>query len=78
RKSTVRRSVLCVVAVSKVRVDVDRNTTSRAAIMSFQPQMKRAAQLQQANPDKKLGSVYLDALADLDTPVTALLKLRKS
>ncbi|ETP44328.1 hypothetical protein F442_09063 [Phytophthora nicotianae P10297] len=36
--------------------------------MSFQPQMKRAAQLQQANPDKKLGSVYLDALADLDTP----------
>ncbi|ETI56484.1 anthranilate synthase component I [Phytophthora nicotianae P10297] len=45
--------------------------------MSFQPQLERVAQLQQHHPDKNLVPVYLDAVADLDTPVSVLLKLRE-
>ncbi|KAL4159546.1 hypothetical protein PRNP1_000123 [Phytophthora ramorum] len=47
--------------------------------MSFQPQLERVAQLQQLPEyaDKNLVPVYLDAVADLDTPVSVLLKLRE-
>ncbi|GMF19064.1 unnamed protein product [Phytophthora fragariaefolia] len=46
--------------------------------MSFQPRLERVAQLQQLaeNREKNLVPVYLDAVADLDTPVSVLLKLR--
>ncbi|CEG42662.1 anthranilate synthase component i [Plasmopara halstedii] len=44
--------------------------------MSIEPQLERIARLQQQHPDKNLAPVYLDAVADLDTPVSVLLKLR--
>ncbi|RLN68237.1 hypothetical protein BBJ28_00011078 [Nothophytophthora sp. Chile5] len=47
--------------------------------MAFLPRLERVAQLQQLpeNQDKNLVPVYLDAVADLDTPVSVLLKLRE-
>ncbi|KAI9905636.1 hypothetical protein PsorP6_013834 [Peronosclerospora sorghi] len=47
--------------------------------MSFLPPLERVAQLQQRaeNKDKNLMPVYFTALADLDTPVSVLLKLRR-
>uniref|UniRef100_M4BD08 anthranilate synthase n=1 Tax=Hyaloperonospora arabidopsidis (strain Emoy2) TaxID=559515 RepID=M4BD08_HYAAE len=47
--------------------------------MSIRPTLERVQQLQQLpeNQDKNLVPIYLDAVADLDTPVSVLLKLRK-
>ncbi|CAH0483110.1 unnamed protein product [Peronospora belbahrii] len=47
--------------------------------MVFLPQLERVVQLQQEpeNQGKNLIPVYLDAVADLDTPVSVLLKLRE-
>ncbi|CAH0488391.1 hypothetical protein KXD40_005684 [Peronospora effusa] len=47
--------------------------------MQLLPQLERIVQLQQQpeNKDKNLVPVYLDAVADLDTPVSVLLKLRE-
>ncbi|TDH72598.1 hypothetical protein CCR75_006108 [Bremia lactucae] len=44
--------------------------------MSFEPSLERITQLQQQHADKNLVPVYLNAAADLDTPVSVLLKLR--
>lgn len=44
--------------------------------MSFEPKLERIALLQQQHQDKNLVPVYLNAVADLDTPVSVLLKLR--
>ncbi|CAI5727734.1 unnamed protein product [Hyaloperonospora brassicae] len=46
--------------------------------MSFRPRLERVQQLQQLaeNREKNLVPVYVDAVADLDTPVSVLLKLR--
>ncbi|KAG7399226.1 hypothetical protein PHYBOEH_009392 [Phytophthora boehmeriae] len=47
--------------------------------MDFLPRLERVAELQKLpeNKDKNLVPVYLDAVADLDTPVSVLLKLRE-
>ncbi|GAB9469870.1 Anthranilate synthase component i [Globisporangium polare] len=47
--------------------------------MAFEPRLERIQQLQQLpeNAQKNLVPVYLDAVADLDTPVSVLLKLRE-
>ncbi|CAI5734051.1 unnamed protein product [Peronospora destructor] len=47
--------------------------------MPFLPQLKHVVQLQQQseNKNKNLLPVYLDVVADLDTPVSVLLKLRE-
>jgi anthranilate synthase component I len=47
--------------------------------MAFEPSLERVQQLRglPENQDKNLVPVYLDAVADLDTPVSVLLKLRE-
>ncbi|TMW57287.1 hypothetical protein Poli38472_003212 [Pythium oligandrum] len=47
--------------------------------MSFQPRLARIEELRNLpeNANKNLVPVYLDAVADLDTPVSVLLKLRE-